>query len=124
VRSQQRLRRSAMIVPLLLAGAEPMGCGASHIQVWPEHLYQRSPVDAAHYETVGNLDVTRSSFLLLGFPVSLPNLVAAIESGIQEANADAVTNLETETQFRSFFLFVGYVSHSARGDLIRFEERD
>lgn len=99
------------------------GCaGPTFVQVRPEHLYERVPGDGVRWTQVAPLEVKRSSFAVLGVPVSTPNLVAAIESGVQDANADAVTNLEVEMQLRSLFFILGYGDWTARGDLIRFQQ--
>lgn len=105
---------------LLLTLALFLGCSAATIQVRPERLYQRLPRDGAEWSLVSRLDVGRSGFTLLGIPIASPNLAGAIETEIQRAGADAVTNLEIESRMRSLFILISS-RHIARGDLIRFE---
>jgi hypothetical protein len=91
------------------------------MQVRPERLYERSPTDQTSYRKVADLDVTMRAFTLFGFPIALPNLVATIDSRIQEADADAVTNLEVESRLLNVLLIFGSSSYTATGDLIVYE---
>lgn len=110
-----------LAVLALLAGC---GGGGAYVQIRPEHLYERQPTDSVAYEKVGSLDIERTGFGIFGFPISIPNVVAAVESAIQEADADAVTNMEVQSRLQGIF-FLGTVTRfRVRGDLIRFEKRE
>ena len=97
-----------------------VGCGTAFMEVRPERLYERRPGDRATYRKVRDLELAMGSFQLFGAPIALPDIVASIDSEIQEAGADAVTNLEVESRMISAFVF-GYTIYTARGDLIVFE---
>jgi hypothetical protein len=108
----------ALVILAILAGACTT---ASVMQVRPERFYERSPTDQTSYRKVADLDVTMRAFTLFGFPIALPNLVATIDSRIQEADADAVTNLQIESRWLTVLLILGSSSYTATGDLIVFE---
>jgi hypothetical protein len=110
-----------IVAVLVLAGC---GGGGAYVQIRPEHLYERPPADAVAYQKVGDLDVQRTGFGLLGFPISVPNVVAAVESAIQEANADAVMNMEVQSRLQGIFFLGTVTKFRVRGDLIRFEGRN
>ena len=95
--------------------------GTGTMEVRPERLYEAWPTEPATYRKVGQLEVTRRGFVFLGFPVAVPNLVATIDSEVQKANADAVTNLEVQTRLYAVALIFASSSYTARGDLIVFE---
>ena len=119
MRSKQPILRLVGIgLAAAFAGA---GCGGSfYMEMRPEHFYEKWPTEDVRYRKVGDLDVSLSGFTLLGWPITIPNMVSTVESEIQAANADAVTNLEVETRGRTVWLFA-WALYTARGDLIVFE---
>ena len=120
MRSKQRVERGlvGVVLAAALAGA---GCaGSFYMEMRPEHFYEKWPTEHVRYRKVGDLEVSLRGFTLLGWPIAIPNLVSTVESRIQAANADAVTNLEVETRIQSIFLFA-WTLYTARGDLIVFE---
>ena len=121
--SAGRLRRIVVAVGFAI-GFAGCGGGGAHVQIRPEHLYERQPIDTATYERIAQLDIKRTGFGLFGFPISVPNVVAAVESAIQEADADAVTNLEVQSRFQGILMLGTITTFRVRGDLIRFEKRE
>lgn len=105
---------------LALVLASVVGCSYAGIHVRPERLYQRMPRDDTRWALVSQFEVGRSGFTIFGVPIATPNLAAVIETEIQKAGADAVTNLEVETRFQNLFIFAS-TRYIARGDLIRFD---
>lgn len=113
--------RRKLVCVLLVAALAGTGCaGAFYMEMRPEHFYEKWPTEDVSYRKVGDLEVSLRGFTLLGWPIAIPNLVSSVESEIQAANADAVTNLEVETRLQSIFLFASSI-YIARGDLIVFE---
>jgi len=124
VRSKQRVERglAGAVLAAALAGA---GCaGSDYMEIRPEHFYEKWPTEHVRYRKVGDLEVSLRGFTILGWPIAIPNLVSTVESRIQAANADAVTNLEVETRIQSVYLYYFTITstlYTARGDLIVFE---
>ena len=117
MRNLTRIARASL--PLLCGLG--LGCAVvPYAEVRPERFYERWPDDDVRYRKVGDLEVSVGAFNLLGFPVAIPNLAATIDARIQDANADAVTNLEVETRWIGLLVF-NYALYVARGDLISFE---
>jgi hypothetical protein len=107
---------------MLVAALAGTGCGgAFYMEMRPEHFYEKWPTEDVSYRKVGDLEVRLRGFTFFGWPTAIPNLVSSVESEIQAANADAVTNLEVETRINSVMLFFASSIYTARGDLIVFE---
>lgn len=111
-----------LLVSTLVLATLGLGCaGAQHLDVRPEKLYEHWPGDGVSYRKVGELDITMGSFTLLGYPFAIPNLTASIESEVQAANADAVTDLQVRSKMRVVGFVLGLTQYTATGDLIVYE---
>jgi len=110
----------------LLAGclAGCMGGASGYLQVRPERLYEREPLDKESWKLIRRLELERSAFSFLGIPFSAPNVAALIDSQVQESDADAITNLEIAMSLRTFFFVLGASRYEVGGDLIKFEKEE
>ena len=111
-----------MLASTLVLATLGLGCfGAGHLDVRPEKLYERWPGDDVSYRKVGELDITMGAFTLFGYPFAIPNLTASIESEVQAANADAVTDLQVRSKLFILGFILGLTRYTATGDLIVYE---
>jgi hypothetical protein len=115
------MRRKLVCVALVAALAGTGCAGAYYMEMRPEHFYEKWPTEDVSHRKVADLEVRLRGFTFFGWPTATPNLVSSVESEIQAANADAVTNLEVETRIQSIIIFFTSSIYTARGDLIVFE---
>jgi hypothetical protein len=108
------------LVAALLAGC--MGGAAGYLQVRPERLYERQPLDTEVSRVIGRVELHRSAFAVFGIPFSSPNVAAAIDSRVQESDADAITNIEVAMSLHTFFFVFGASRYDVTGDLIKFDK--
>jgi hypothetical protein len=98
-----------------------VGCTGQYMaNVRPEKLYQKQPGSEIPYKKTEQLHFKKSAFSLFGIPISTPNLVASIDTEIQKAQADAVSNLSITAIIKSY-LVVGFTEYHIQGDLIEFQ---
>ncbi len=116
--------RIASLVAVVAAAA--VGCAGGqvgYLQVRPERLYEQRPLDDVHVERVAKMDFERRAFAILGIPFSSPNIVAAIDSQIQDNKADAVANLQIASRLQVVFYLVADTVYHVTGDLVRYDKR-
>ena len=118
--------RIASLLAAAAVAAATIGCAGGqvgYLQVRPERLYERRPLDDAHVERVGKMDFERRTFAIFGIPFSSPNIVAAIDSEIQDNNADAVANLQIASRLQVVLYLVANTVYHVTGDLVRYDKR-
>lgn len=116
--------RIASLVAVVAVAA--LGCAGGqvgYIQVRPEHLYEQRPLDDVRVKRVAKMDFERRAFAFLGIPFSSPNLVAAIDSQIQDNNADAVANLQIASRLQVVFYLVANTVYHVTGDLVSYDDK-